>query len=115
VLPRHFRHVLEFRDPSWYADDVLVLLDRYGVALCLHDIRRSATGRQRVGPFAYVRFHGATGHYGGGYSDRRLRDWSDWLSSQQRTGRDIYAFNNDVGGHAPRNAVTLRRMMEEDE
>jgi hypothetical protein len=36
-------------------------------------------------------------------------------SSQQRTGRDIYAFNNDVGGHAPRNAVTLRRMMEEDE
>jgi uncharacterized protein YecE (DUF72 family) len=56
VLPPGFRHVLEFRDPSWYADDVLALLDRYGVALCLHDMRGSSTGRQRVGPFAYVRF-----------------------------------------------------------
>src|SRR6476661_4539749 len=40
ALPADFRHVLEFRDPSWYADEVLALLDRYGVALCLHDIAR---------------------------------------------------------------------------
>jgi uncharacterized protein YecE (DUF72 family) len=27
-------------------------------------------------------------------------------------GCDVYAyFNNDVGGHAPRNALTLRRML----
>ena len=114
VLPRGFRHVLEFRDPSWYENGVLTLLDRYGVALCLHDMRGSATGRERIGPFVYVRFHGATGHYGGGYSDQRLREWSDWLRPYSRRGIEIYAyFNNDVGGHAPRNALTLRRMMEE--
>ncbi len=114
ALPRGFSHALEFRDPSWYADRALRLLDRYGVALCLHDMRGSATGRTRVGPFVYVRFHGATGNYGGGYSDRRLREWADWLRRQRRTGVEIYAyFNNDVGGHAPRNALTLRRMMEE--
>jgi uncharacterized protein YecE (DUF72 family) len=28
-------------------------------------------------------------------------------------GRDVYAyFNNDVGGHAPRNALTLRRLLD---
>jgi len=114
VVPDGFQHVLEFRDPSWYANDVMALLDRYGVALCLHDMRGSATGRERVGPFVYVRFHGATGHYGGSYSDSRLREWADWLLAQQRLGTDVYAyFNNDVGGHAPRNALTLRRMMEE--
>jgi len=114
LLPQGVRHVLEFRDPSWYANDVMALLDRYGVALCLHDMRGSATGRERVGPFVYVRFHGATGHYGGSYSDSRLREWADWLLAQQRLGTDVYAyFNNDVGGHAPRNALTLRRMMEE--
>jgi uncharacterized protein YecE (DUF72 family) len=114
VLPKGFRHVLEFRDPTWYSDDVMRMLERYGVALCLHDMRGSATGRKRVGPFVYARFHGASGHYDGGYSDERLRSWASWLLAEQRSGADVYVyFNNDVGGHAPRNAVTLRRLMED--
>jgi len=114
VLPKGFRHVLEFRDPTWYSDEVMRMLERYGVALCLHDMRGSATGRKRVGPFVYARFHGASGHYDGGYSDERLRSWANWLLTEQRSGADVYVyFNNDVGGHAPRNAVTLRRLMED--
>lgn len=49
VLPRGIRHVVEFREPSWYADDVLRLLEAHRVALCLHDMPGSSTGRQRVG------------------------------------------------------------------
>ena len=113
ALPHGFRHVMEFRDPSWYSDDVMRMLERHHVALCLHDMRGSATGRQRVGPFVYVRFHGASGTYSGSYPDERLRDWAMWLVEQRRTGAPVYAyFNNDVGGHAPRNALTLRRLME---
>jgi uncharacterized protein YecE (DUF72 family) len=114
ALPRDTRHVIEFREPSWYADDVLRMLERRGVALCLHDMRGSATERVRVGPFVYVRFHGATGQYNGAYSDARMRDWAGWLHAERAQGIDVYAyFNNDVGGHAPRNAVTLRRFLEE--
>jgi uncharacterized protein YecE (DUF72 family) len=114
VLPTGVRHVLEFRDPSWYADEVLALLQRFKVALCLHDMPGSATGRDRVGPFVYVRFHGATGRYGGGYSDERLAGWAEWLQAQRADGADVYAyFNNDIGGHAPRDAITLRRLMGE--
>src|ERR687891_1090089 len=54
ALPKGIRHVLEFREPSWYADDVSALLERYRVARCLHDMKGSATGMERVGPFAYV-------------------------------------------------------------
>jgi uncharacterized protein YecE (DUF72 family) len=114
ALPRGIRHVIEFREPSWYADEALRLLERYRVALCLHDMPGSATGRERVGPFVYVRFHGATGKYGGSYPDDRLQGWAEWLSTERREGTDVYAyFNNDVGGHAPRNAVTLRGFLEE--
>lgn len=113
LLPRGIRHVLEFRDPSWYADEVLALLEERGTALCLHDMPHSATGRQRVGPFVYVRFHGATGRYNGSYADDQLADWAEWLQAQRAGGVDVYAyFNNDVGGHAPRNALTLRGMLE---
>lgn len=114
ALPKGVRHVMEFREPSWYADDVLRTLERYRVALCLHDMRGSATGRERIGPIVYVRFHGASGHYQGAYSEERLQSWADWLHEQRQQGSDVYAyFNNDVGGHAPRDAVKLRGFLEE--
>ena len=114
VLPTGVRHVLEFREPSWYADDVSALLERYGVARCLHDMKGSATGRERVGPFVYIRFHGPGGTYSGGYPADRLERWAEWLDEQRRMGCDVFAyFNNDVGGHAPRDAVTLRQLLEE--
>lgn len=114
ALPKDVQHVVEFREPSWYADDVAATLERYGVARCLHDMKGSATGRERVGPFVYVRFHGASGTYTGAYPADRLERWAEWLDEQRRQGIDVYAyFNNDVGGHAPRDAVTLRRFLEE--
>jgi uncharacterized protein YecE (DUF72 family) len=113
-LPRRARHVIEFRDSSWYHDDILALMARHRVALCLHDMAGSATARERVGPFVYVRFHGATAKYGGGYTQDRLRGWAEWLDAQRADGCDVYAyFNNDAGGHAPRDAATLRRLLED--
>jgi len=114
ALPRDAQHVVEFREPSWYAPEIRALMERYRVSMCLHDMPGSATGRERVGPIVYVRFHGATGNYGGGYPDDRVRAWAEWLNAQRDAGTDVYAyFNNDVGGHAPRDAVALRRVMEE--
>ena len=114
VLPQEARHVVEFRDPSWYDPAIYRLLEERGIALCLHDMPGSAPARERVGPFVYVRFHGATSKYGGGYSEDSLRGWAEWLNARRDAGCDVYAyFNNDAGGHAPRDATTLRRVLEE--
>jgi len=108
VLPRGYRHVVEFREPTWYDERVYELMRRHQVALCLHDMQGSATEKLTVGPFVYVRFHGWT-KYAGRYEDERLDEWADWLSERVRQGLDVFAyFNNDVGGHAPRDAVRLR-------
>jgi uncharacterized protein YecE (DUF72 family) len=113
ALPQGVQHVMEFREPSWYSEGVSALLERYRVARCLHDMPGSATVMERVGPFVYVRFHGAGGTYTGAYSNERLERWADWLHDQRRAGIQVYAyFNNDVGGHAPQNAMTLRRLLE---
>jgi uncharacterized protein YecE (DUF72 family) len=72
----------------------------------------SATARFRVGPIVYVRFHGPSGRYQGGYPADKLASWAEWLNAEAESGTDVYAyFNNDVGGHAPRDAVTLRGML----
>jgi len=106
-------NVVEFRDPSWYDDHVYELLRRYNVALCLHDMQGSASGKLLVGPFIYVRFHG-TRKYGGRYPDTRLDDWADWLAERAAEGLHVFAyFNNDTGGHAPRDAIRLRARIQE--
>ena len=113
VLPRGVRHVLEFRDASWYSDEVYAALEQHRVALCLHDMPHSATGRLRIGPFVYVRFHGASGRYDGSYPPDRLEPWAEWLAQQIAAGTNVYAyFNNDLGGHAPRDARTLRALLQ---
>jgi uncharacterized protein YecE (DUF72 family) len=107
-------HVIEFRDPSWYDDRVYSLLDRHRVALCLHDMQGSATERVVVGGCVYARFHFGTTRYGGRYDDRRLDEWADWLAGRAREGLDVFAyFNNDTGGHAPRDAIRLRTRIHE--
>jgi uncharacterized protein YecE (DUF72 family) len=111
VLPRGRRHAIEFRDPSWYTDEVFALLARRRVALCLHDMAGSETGKLAVGPFVYVRFHGPA-TYSGRYDDGRLADWAAWLRAQIRDRRPVYAyFNNDIGGHAPRDAMRLKEAL----
>lgn len=113
ALPADARHAVEFREPSWYDSDVLALMRRRKLALCLHDMPGSATGQDVTGPFVYVRFHGASSQYGGSYPDDSLHCWARCLNQCRDQGRDVYAyFNNDVGGHAPRNALTLRQMLD---
>jgi len=105
---RRLRYVVEFREPSWYDDRVFTLMRRHRVALCLHDMKGSASAKVVVGPFIYVRFHGWT-KYAGRYSDEHLDEWADWLAAHVSKGTDVYAyFNNDVGGHAPHDAIRLR-------
>jgi uncharacterized protein YecE (DUF72 family) len=103
------QHAIEFRDPSWYTDDVFARLDARGVALCLHDMGGSAIDRLGVGPFTYVRFHGAAGKYHGSYGDAALRSWAARLAAECQAGRDVYAyFNNDPDAIATRDARRLR-------
>jgi uncharacterized protein YecE (DUF72 family) len=115
ALPPRHRYAIEFREPSWYAGEVLQLLESRGVALCLHDMPGSESGRLVTGRFVYVRFHGSHGgrKYGGTYSDQMLESWAAWLANCLRDGLPIYAyFNNDAHGYAPRDAARLREKIQ---
>ena len=62
--------------------------------------------------FTYVRFHGREGLYSGDYSDSELSDFAKRIIKLGK-GLDstfIY-FNNDIGGHAIKNALTIREFL----
>ena len=112
AVPAGRAQAIEFRDASWYRADVHAALAEAGVALCLHDMPGSTPDAVPVGPFAYVRFHGAGTRYGGRYPTQALRAWADRLLEWAGNGIPSWVyFNNDIGGHAPRDALRLRELV----
>lgn len=106
ALPRGARHVVEFREPTWYCPAIPEAMEPRGLVMCPHDMPGSATAQVRIGPFVHVRVHEATGRVRLSSSDDRLRRWPDWLRAQRESGCDVYAyFNNDAGGHPPRHCA----------
>jgi uncharacterized protein YecE (DUF72 family) len=61
----------------------------------------------------YVRLHGpGDGLYEGSYPDDELRWWADRIDEwQEQDRRVVVYFNNDLGGHAVRNALRLRELV----
>jgi uncharacterized protein YecE (DUF72 family) len=66
--------------------------------------------------FLYLRFHGlARQLYNYDYSDKELTEWAARLRPHL-AGRTLYAFfNNDYRANAPRNAATLREILEKQD
>jgi uncharacterized protein YecE (DUF72 family) len=113
ALPARRRQAIEFRDADWYRSATYSILEGGRVALCLHDMTGSASPRRPIGPFVYLRLHGAGERYGGSYSAKQLRGWADRLAGWANDGLPAYVyFNNDQAGHAVRDAVRLRTMLE---
>lgn len=112
ILPRNHKYALEFRDQSWCTEQVYDLLRKHNVAFCIHDWREMAWPRVLTADFTYIRFHGSGSRYGGDYPQETLQYWAGLVRKWESQIGEFFAyFNNDIGGHAIRNAQSLRRML----
>lgn len=112
TLPEGHRYVFEFRDPSWFEEQVTDLLREEGVAFCIHDMRDQPSPKIVTAPFVYVRFHGPGVPYQGSYSRQALAGWAGAISAWRRQGREVFCyFNNDVAGYATQDAGELQAML----
>lgn len=108
------RWALEVRDPSWLNDTVFGVLEKYGFALCVHDLLEDHPWQRTTG-WAYARFHGPqalTAKYSGQYGPANLERAAAKLRQWKAEGYDVYAyFNNDIGGAAVRDATWLAQQL----
>jgi uncharacterized protein YecE (DUF72 family) len=114
LLPDWMPTTVEFRHPSWHQDEIFDLLESRRVAYCIMSGANLPCILRVTAPFVYVRLHGPDWHslYGGSYSDDELRGWANHIRDWTAQGKDVYVyFNNDIGGHAVWNALTLRDMV----
>ena len=109
AFPRTLRVAVEFRDPTWFRDDVRQVLTQRGAALCRADRQGEvAEPDWHSADWMYVRLHEGDGTPSPCYRERTLEAWAERLAAAPATVRDAYVFfNNDPLACAVRDAATL--------
>jgi uncharacterized protein YecE (DUF72 family) len=114
-VPPHVRVAVELRHPSWHHEGLFALLEHYGAAYCVMSGAQLPCILRATAPFVYVRLHGPSPEhmYAGSYGDNDLRWWAERIREWAGMGCDVWVyFNNDGEGHAVRNALALRALVQ---
>jgi uncharacterized protein YecE (DUF72 family) len=114
LLPKRYEYTFEFRDRSWYEDEILDVLRDYDISLCLSDHHDAPAPWEVTARHVYVRGHGPSGQYKDNYPDKTLRDWARQIEGWQRQRRTVYCyFDNDQKSAAPQDARRLMKLLGE--
>jgi uncharacterized protein YecE (DUF72 family) len=113
-VPASIRVAVELRHPSWNDPGVYQVLEHRRAAYVVMSGGGLACVPRATTDLVYVRLHGPDQDalYAGCYSDDELQRWANRIAQWDREGRDVWVyFNNDLGGHAVRNALTLQELL----
>ncbi|MBR1153595.1 DUF72 domain-containing protein [Bradyrhizobium sp. JYMT SZCCT0428] len=104
------RNVVEFRHASWWNEEVYSAFREAGIVFCSCSGPRLPDELVRTANEIYVRLHGPKRWYRHDYSKAELAVWAERIKASGAKRAWVY-FNNDNDAHAPKNAITLRRML----
>jgi uncharacterized protein YecE (DUF72 family) len=106
------RHCVEFRNESWFTEEVYELLRRYGVALAIGDHpKRPHVAHVLTTDWTLVRFHHGRRGRRGNYSETELEEWAQRIESWRRKADAYLYFNNDWEAFAIRNALWMKKRL----
>ncbi len=107
------RVAVEFRDDSWYTDEVRELLAAYDAALVLADTPRRRQPYWRTASWGFVRFHEGRAQPQPCYGEGALTTWAERIASMWEAEDDVFVFfNNDGRACALRDAAVFARLAE---
>jgi uncharacterized protein YecE (DUF72 family) len=111
-LPKGYQYTFEFRNHTWYHEDIYRLLQQYNMAFCIYELAYHLSPLQVTADFVYVRLHGPGDKYQGSYTDEVLRTWAERCKAWRRHRKDVYVyFDNDQHGYAAFNALRLQELL----
>jgi uncharacterized protein YecE (DUF72 family) len=106
------RNAVEFRHKSWWNEEVYSAFRNAGIIFCSCSGPRLPNELNKTADEVYLRLHGPVRWYRHDYSEQELGSWAERIKKSGARRAWIY-FNNDYGGHAPRNARTFHRLLSE--
>jgi len=113
-LPKNQQFTFEFRNSTWYTEEVYQVLRQHHCAFCIYELAGHQSPEVVTANFIYIRLHGPGDKYQGSYTDKALKDWAKKCKNWQQNGKDIYVyFDNDQAGYAAFNAQKLLELLHQ--
>jgi uncharacterized protein YecE (DUF72 family) len=106
-LPPGFRVAFEFRNPTWFADEVYETLRRFGVALCVVESPDRTVPLEITADFGYFRLRQPD------YSDADLAACAARIQTAAEGWQDVFIyFKHEADAQGPVFAAKLRALLE---
>lgn len=107
------RHVVEFRDASWFDDETAACLAGYRLGSAISDAGRWPRWDAVTTDLAYVRLHGRPETYRSAYAPAALADWAERARRWLAEGRQIHIyFDNTMQSAAHFDALQLTTLLQ---
>jgi uncharacterized protein YecE (DUF72 family) len=104
AMPRAARAAFEFRQPTWFDEDVYAVLRAHGAALCIADSERLSTPLVPTAPFGYFRLRDE------GYDTEAIARWARTIEDRAADWEDVFVyFKHEEQGKGPELARLLMR------
>lgn len=108
-----YEFVLEIRHDSWLQEESITLMKKYDIGFVVSQSEQFPYSEAITAKNIYIRFHGPRELYASGYSDEMLFWFAEKFRSHIKEGHTLWAFfNNDIQGHAFRDAQRLQELMQ---
>ncbi|MFP4515083.1 MAG: DUF72 domain-containing protein [Parcubacteria group bacterium] len=105
----------EFRHKSWLENDASYqIIKKYHANIVLSHSNKFVNPQQDLSSakFSYIRLHGPYEIYASDYSNYRLNKWADLIVKKLKENKKVFVyFNNDKKGFAPKNALSLKKII----
>lgn len=105
---------VEFRDDSWYRDEIYGFLEERAISIVVHDKAGGAFAMEdTTAKQVYVRFHGPEGDYKGSYEEAFLYEYATYILAWLDACKEVYVYFNNTMGNALLNLKTLWKAIRE--
>jgi uncharacterized protein YecE (DUF72 family) len=107
-LPASMRAAFEFRDPSWFDEEVFGILRRRNACLCIADAEKLATPFQSTADWGYLRLRRED------YQASDVIRWTEVVQAQAPNWSDAFVyFKHEESGTGPKLAKQMLEILRE--
>ena len=106
LLPRRWPAAMEFRDPSWFDDEIYEILRSHGTALVVSDTdKNDPPPLVSTSDLGYLRLRRES------YDEGSLKEWADKILGQSWKRAFVF-FKHEEDGAGPRMAAELEALLD---